>query len=174
QQIHSNLTAETVQVNKTRSKGVSQKSHPIINKKSTVKNQMILDGDDDFRIDSDDDESTALADMVEEVSSDVETNSSPISNHASNKQISSMNKYLFNSSNDTVQKTSRRGRGRGRGQGVGGSTSRGDTTVNSSSRGRGGGSRRGGLKSGLREKDDTEDNDDCLNFDFRRKRRKIE
>ncbi|CAH8827347.1 unnamed protein product [Trichobilharzia szidati] len=156
QQIHSNLTAETVQVNKTRSKAVSQKSHPT-NKKSTLKNQMILDGDDDFRIDSDDDESTALADMVEEVSSDVESNSSSINHPVINKQIS-MDKYMFNSSNDPVQKTSRRGRGRGRGQGVG----------------VGGGNRRGGLKSGLREKDDTQDNDDCLNFDFRRKRRKIE
>ncbi|CAH8450638.1 unnamed protein product [Heterobilharzia americana] len=78
QHIQDNLTAEVVQVNKTRGKVTSQKRQPTNTKKPVHKSQVLLDSENDFSVDSDNDEATTLADMVEDVSSDVEINSSPV------------------------------------------------------------------------------------------------
>lgn len=129
------------------------------NKKSVPSCQLILQTKDDFGFDSDQDEATTLADMVEDVSTDDDISSS-LNEGKSSKQ-NYVGKSPVNPLNEALPKTKRSGRGRG---------VRTDTASSGSTRGRGN-NRRVGSKSGSQQ---INNDDDRLDFDFRRKRRKVE
>ncbi|CAH8471931.1 unnamed protein product [Schistosoma curassoni] len=155
---HSNLTPEKVRVNKVSGKATLQ-TKQATNKKSVPSCQLILQTKDDFGFDSDQDEATTLADMVEDVSTDDDISSS-LNEGKSSKQ-NYVGKSPVNPLNEALPKTKRSGRGRG---------VRTDTASSGSTRGRGN-NRRVGSKSGSQQ---INNDDDRLDFDFRRKRRKVE
>ncbi|KAH8851443.1 Double-strand break repair protein MRE11 [Schistosoma japonicum] len=153
--VHNNLSPEKVQVNKMYGKTL-QKKQPI-KKKPVPKCQLILQTNDGLGFDSDNDEATTLADMVEDASTDDDANSS-LHEVKLNEQ-KSIGKNPINLPSEALLKTNRRGRGAG-----------GDVATSGLSRSRGT-NPRVGSKSGSQLKNN---NDDRLDFDFRRKRRKID
>ncbi|CAH8451068.1 unnamed protein product [Schistosoma turkestanicum] len=136
--MHNNLTPEKVQVNKVSVKATLQTKRPN-NKRSVPGCQLILQTDD-FEFDSDKDEATTLANMVEDVSTDDDT------------------KYPLNPPTKALPKTGRSGRGRGVNNAV---------TSSGSLRGK-----RNNRRAGSQQMNN--DSDAHLDFDFRRKRRKVD